>query len=177
MWGCGGCVCVYACLQSFITLCLPLHTFLNPLVKRIVSWLPISHLCFTLFAFREKKNRMPQWALSTTFIMVYISACSVPFKSVAMETFIIFLALNAIVGHNVSFYSVTFSGIRWWKWTQILNEGSDKHYSSWKYLELLIMMINDSLWVGRRSTMDCHKMPFELQLLFRMLILPDQTPK
>lgn len=52
---------------------------------------------------------------SATFIVVYISACSVSFKPVAMETFIIFLAFHAIVGHNAPIYSVTFGGIRWWK--------------------------------------------------------------
>ena len=44
----------------------------------------------------------------TTVILVYISACSISFKPVAIETFIIFLAFHAIGVHNVSFYSVTF---------------------------------------------------------------------
>ena len=128
------CVCVCACVHA----CSLYHSVPTPSTRSWTHWLREECPDY-LLGIRalpnlplEEKNGTSQCALSTTFILVHISACSVPFKSVAKETFIIFLAFHAIVGHNVSFYSVTFSGISWWKWTQILNEGSDKHYSSLK---------------------------------------------
>ena len=106
-------VCIYMCTHNLLTFCAYLLcTFFNPLFKRMVSWLPIACLYFNRLAFREKNLGCPM-DFCTTFILVHILARPVSFKPVAIETFIIFLAFHSIVVHNVSFYSVTFSGIRW----------------------------------------------------------------
>lgn len=110
------CVCVYACAhvhtQPFNALCIhPVH-FLESAGEETGVLTTYARLYFNLLAFREKNLGCPM-DLCITFILVHISSCSVSFKLVAIETFIIFLAFHAIDVHNVSFYSVTFSGIRW----------------------------------------------------------------
>lgn len=126
------CLCVCMCVYVHVCTCslsplfvYLLYTLLNSLIKRIVSWLPISHLHLNLFAFRGKKLRCPMYCVHFYSVLHLSMFCS--FHTCSCGNIYHFSYIHEIVGQNVSFYSVTFSGIQWWKWTQILNEGSDKN--------------------------------------------------